>query len=64
MINYFVALLAEDDAAFNWIRPIPKPPTAPASNPSITKTGMLSRMLFFIFAMTQLSLCNSFTPLF
>jgi hypothetical protein len=40
------ALLAADAAARNWIRPTPKPPTAPASSPSTTSTGMVSRSAF------------------
>jgi hypothetical protein len=41
-------VLDEGDAAFNWIKPIPKPPTAPASNPSSTSTGTFSRSLFLL----------------
>jgi len=44
---YLVELLAADDVALNWIAPIPKPPTAPASNPSSTSMGMLSSSGFF-----------------
>lgn len=38
---YRPVTLAEE-AAFSWIRPIPRPPTAPASNPSRISIGMLS----------------------
>ncbi len=40
-------LLAADDMALNWIAPIPRPPTAPASSPSSTSMGMLSSSGFF-----------------
>jgi hypothetical protein len=39
--------LVVDDAPFDWIKPIPKPPKAPASNPSSTSMGTLSRSAFF-----------------
>jgi len=45
--TYLEALLADEDMAFNCSRPIPKPPTAPASSPSNTSTGILSRSDFF-----------------
>jgi hypothetical protein len=45
-------LLLEDDAARDWIAPIPKPPIAPASKPNNTNTGMLSiSFLLLAFAM-------------
>jgi hypothetical protein len=37
-----------DDAAFDWIRPMPRPPTAPASNPSSTRSGTCSRIDLFL----------------
>src|SRR3984893_10156449 len=43
----YLPVLVVDDAAFDWIKPIPRPPTAPASNPSSTSTGTLSRSAFF-----------------
>lgn len=46
-IRSYLLAAAVDDAAFIWIRPIPSPPTAPASSPSKTKTGMLSSSVFF-----------------
>src|SRR3981081_3085800 len=70
----YLPVLVVDDAAFDWIKPIPKPPTAPASNPSSTSTGTLSRSAFFanfailyspvgsqleIRRLSQRSICNS-----
>jgi hypothetical protein len=49
-ISVYLAVLLDDAAAdmeCNWIRPIPKPPTAPASSPSMISTGTLSSRLFF-----------------
>ena len=48
---YLLVLLEEEDdeLAFSWMRPIPTPPTAPASSPSKTSTGRLSSSDFFLF---------------
>jgi hypothetical protein len=57
--NYLAELLAAEDAARIWTSPIPRPPTAPASRPSSTNKGTLSRKLFFIFAIlsTPVGIC-------
>ena len=47
MRNYLLVLVV-DDNAFDWIRPIPSPPTAPASRPSSTSMGTLSISLLFV----------------
>ncbi len=52
-------LLAACDMALNWIRPIPNPPTAPASNPSSTSAGTLSRSAFFFFATFAISVFSA-----
>ena len=41
-IQVYLGALTVEDALFIWIRPIPRPPTAPASNPSRISMGMLS----------------------
>jgi hypothetical protein len=52
-LNYFpLELEEEEDAAFSWIKPIPKPPTAPASSPKSTSTGTVSSRAFFFFTIS------------
>jgi len=45
--EFYLGSLAVEDAAFNWIMPIPRPPTAPASNPSTISMGTLSMVDIF-----------------
>jgi len=42
-ITYLGALVLED-AAFNWIKPMPRPPKAPASNPRRISSGTFSKI--------------------
>jgi hypothetical protein len=48
---YFPVVDEDEDCDIwrSWNRPIPKPPTAPASKPSKISTGKLSRSDFFFF---------------
>src|SRR5215469_7159134 len=48
----YLAAAAEEDAAFCWIIPIPRPPIAPASRPSTMSTGILSKRDFLMADMT------------
>lgn len=46
--GYLPAAAADADAAaLIWIIPIPNPPTAPASRPSRSSTGIVSKSDFF-----------------
>jgi hypothetical protein len=39
---FYLPVTLEEETALSWIRPTPRPPTAPASSPSRISMGKLS----------------------